>query len=138
MKQQRIYFNEISPLDSLIFWLSGYSSDPANPLMGGTKEALYDKDDSRMDAATGGYHPSGKPNSPFIYIDATNYGNTFTFSDVALTRPIPGGPYAAEVDSNGAFHNPGKFQILNAGLDEQWDTADDLSNFWKGTRGDQE
>lgn len=149
------YWNEISPLDSLIFWLSGYSSNPANPLTGGAKEALYDKDDSRMDAQTGGYHPAGKPNAPFIYIDASNYWtdlngdntfqpaelNTFTYSDIGNIVPlreIPGGPYYAERNAAGAFHNPGKFQILNAGLDEQWGTDDDLSNFWKGTRGDQE
>ncbi len=139
------YYNEISPLDSLIFWLSGYSSNPANPLTGGAKEALYDKDDSRMDAETGGYHPAGKPNAPFIYIDASNYGTIFTHSDIGTPvanrqREIPGGPYWAEARTPGGtdWHNPGKFQILNAGLDEQWGTDDDLSNFWKGTRGDQE
>jgi prepilin-type N-terminal cleavage/methylation domain-containing protein len=139
------YYNEISPLDSLIFWLSGYSSNPANPLTGGTKEALYDKDDSRMDAQTGGYYPAGKPNAPFIYIDASNYGTTFTHSDIGTpvanrVRGIPGGPYSSVPRTPGGtdWHNPGKFQILNAGLDEQWGTDDDLSNFWKGTRGDQE
>ncbi len=133
------FYNEISPLDSLLFWLGGYSSNPANPLQsGGVREKLYDEDASRVDPRSKAYHPSGKPNSPFIYIDASNYGQTFVHSDVAGVFEIPGGPYQAEVDSSGAFHNPGKFQILNAGLDEQWGTDDDLSNFWKGTRGDQE
>ena len=133
------FYNQISPLDSLLFWLGGYSSNPANPLQsGGVREKLYDEDASRVEKKSKAYHPAGKPNSPFIYIDSSNYGSTFQFSDFAGMIQIPGGPYAAEVDSSGAFHNPGKFQILNAGLDEQWGTDDDLSNFWKGTRGDQE
>ena len=142
------YWNAISPLDSLTFWLAGYTSNPANPLLaGGVKESLYDQDDSRYDAVTGAYYPAGKPNAPFIYIDASNYGlpaapTVFTYRDIdniEQKQPIPGGPYKAEQKkSGGPFYNPGKVQILNAGLDEQWDTDDDLSNFWKGTRGDQE
>jgi prepilin-type N-terminal cleavage/methylation domain-containing protein len=143
------FWNAISPLDSLTFWLAGYTSNPANPLrlLGGVKEALYDQDDSRYDAVTGAYYPAGKPNAPFIYIDASNYGlpaapTVFTYRDIdniVQSQPIPGGPYKAEQKNpGGPFYNPGKFQILNAGLDEQWGTDDDLSNFWKGTRGDQE
>ena len=143
------YWNAISPLDSLTFWLAGYTSNPSNPLLypGAVKESLYDQDDSRYDAVTGAYYPAGKPNSPFIYIDASSYGlpaapTVFTNRDhdnIVQIQPIPGGPYQAEQkNAGGPFYNPGKFQILNAGLDEQWGTDDDLSNFWKGTRGDQE
>ena len=134
------FYNEITPLDSLLFWLGGYTNNPTNPIFGGTREKLYDEDASRVSPNSGAYHPSGKSNSPFLYIDATNYGTTFTFSDFALTKPMPGGPYSSVPRTPGGtdWHNPGKFQILNAGLDEQWGTDDDLSNFWKGTRGDQE
>ena len=36
-----------------------------------------------------------------------------------------------------AGFNTDTFQILCNGIDETWNTEDDLSNFWKGTRGDQ-
>ena len=117
------------------------------------REKLYDEDASRVDPDTNAYYPAGKPNAPFIYIYAdqydvnANYRNivgyvltprTFSTYDKLNLEQIPGGPYDAEINPNGGYYNPDKFQILNAGLDEQWGTDDDLSNFWKGTRGDQE
>ena len=109
-----------SPENALVRWLRGYSSDPTDPFGAGRKK-MFDFDESRVTSADE-YHPSGKPNSPYRYIDAANY----------LSQ-------GAEVDASGNYHNPDTFQILCGGLDETFGgtgAADDLSNFWPGTRQD--
>jgi prepilin-type N-terminal cleavage/methylation domain-containing protein len=109
----------LSPVNSLLYWLEGYTGSPTQPLTGGNRKKLFDWDASRMDVSTGAYHPTGKPGSPYVYINSAKYGTAF-------------GVYQSV-----AGFSPDTFQILCAGLDEQWGTDDDLSNFWKGTRGDQ-
>jgi prepilin-type N-terminal cleavage/methylation domain-containing protein len=129
--------NGITPDAAIVAWLFGYNSNPSFPVLSANtvtsdnsspptitvagmpapRKLLYDFDRSRI-TSTYNYHPSGKPGSPFIYIDAANYGTTF-----------------GDYQSVSSF-NPDSFQILCAGLDEQWGTEDDLSNFWPGTRQD--
>ena len=99
---------------ALVFWLGGYSKDPTQPLAT-PRVKLFDFDQKRVTAGNQ-YIPADKPGSPYIYIDTSNYGNGL-----------------GEV----AGFNTDTFQILCAGIDEEWGTEDDLSNFWKGTRGDQ-
>ena len=103
-----------TPQTALHDWLQGYSKNPTSPRSSTPLVKLFEFDQNRMNANQ--YYPADKPGSPYIYIDASNYGNGL-----------------GEV----AGFNTDTFQILCAGLDEQWDTEDDLSNFWKGTRGDQ-
>jgi hypothetical protein len=92
------------------------------------------------------FHPRDKAQSPYIYIPSSLYNST---GSIAELDPV-----------TGSYYNLDTFQILCAGLDEVWhedrnengvldpgedfngneklDTSDDdLSNFWKGTRGDQ-
>lgn len=129
----------ITPDTAMVAWLWGFNTDPTSPVLPATnftsdggapptitvtgtpqgRKLLYDFDRSRI-TENYNYHPSGKPGSPFIYIDAANYGTTF-----GVYQSISG-------------FNPDSFQILCAGLDEQWGTGDDLSNFWPGTRQDYE
>lgn len=108
-----------TPLNSLVGWLGGYTKNPTDPLdlLGANipRVRIFEFDQNRVTAASQ-FHPREKTGSPYIYIDASNYGNGL-----------------GEV----AGFNTDTFQILCAGLDEQWGTDDDLSNFWKGTRGDQ-
>ena len=123
----------VSPNNALALWLTGFTGDPESPFLPtGNRKKLYDWDMSRVNSTTGEYHPSGKPGSPYIYIDSSVYGTPDGTS--------PGGYQAlAGADAGvaaGLFGNPGTFQILCAGLDEQWGTEDDLSNVWKGTRQD--
>jgi prepilin-type N-terminal cleavage/methylation domain-containing protein len=107
----------LSPSKALVVWLTGFTDDPANPLRPDSdRKRLFDFDKSRI--ANFQYSPSGKPGSPYIYIDRANYGTTFS------------GYTAAATD------NPDTFQILCAGRDEVWNTGDDLSNFWPSTRKD--
>ena len=136
----------IEPVSAITFYLSGYTKNPIQPLKpNNTRKPLFDFDKSRINIATGGYCPSGKPESPYIYIPSSQYAGS-----IAEINPV-----------TGTWYNPDTFQILCAGIDEVWlnedlnnndgldagedtngngeldQSDDDLSNFWKGTRGDQ-
>jgi len=125
----------LSPFNSLLYWLEGYTGSPTQPLTGGNRKKLFDWDASRLDVSTGAYHPTGKPGSPYVYIDAGNYryddDNNPVTPEILQPFTVGGNTYTADPNAN-----PGTFQILCAGLDEQWETEDDLSNFWKGNRQD--
>ena len=115
----------VKPHLAIEYFLSGYTSNPVRPLMPkANQKAIFEFDQSRIDAA-GMYHPSGKPNSPYIYIDKAHYGTSFP-------NLVGAQDYVSEPSGSSA-----SFQVLCAGQDEIWGTDDDLSNFWKGTRGDQ-
>ena len=119
-----------TPANSLVGWLGGYTKNPTDPLdlsgAGDPRVKIFEFDQNRVSNTAptiGQFHPREKPGSPYIYIDNTNYGTSVT---------IGANTYTAN-----ATDNPNTFQILCAGLDEEWNTEDDLSNFWKGTREDQ-
>ena len=117
----------LNPHNALHSWLGGYTGSPVSPLTGGNRKKLFDFDSARV--VSGLYAPSGKPGSPYIYIDSSRYG---TFS-----AGVPGSlTLGANRRTATEYFNPDTFQILCAGLDEQWGTEDDLSNFWPGTRQD--
>ena len=103
-----------TPQTALHDWLQGYSKNPTSPRSSTPLVKLFEFDQNRMNANQ--YYPADKPGSPYIYIDESNYDNG--------------------LDEVAGF-NTDTFQILCNGLDEEWGTEDDLSNFWKGTRGDQ-
>jgi hypothetical protein len=103
------------------------------------------------------YSPREKPNSPYIYVPASQY-KTLVYSASSLTipraqmepeKPLKEKPPTAPsawwftntmtIDpptTGQKFFNPDTFQILCAGRDEVFGTDDDLSNFWPGTRKD--
>ena len=138
----------LQPDNAISSWLKGFTDDPTNPLgllpaYGGgftvdpsaKRKKLFDFDQARLSTNTFRYAPREKPNSPYIYIPASQYA--------AVSPPNPpmsfsglSGSYAPEKDSTGAFFNADTFQILCAGRDEKFGTDDDLSNFWPGTRKD--
>jgi prepilin-type N-terminal cleavage/methylation domain-containing protein len=114
----------ITPQNALASWLGGYTLDPMSPLSPpASRRRLFDFDRTRLTGAT--YAPVNLTNSPYVYMDNTVYA-TGSF-------PIGTNTYTAEA-SGGVFFNADTFQILCAGLDQIWGTADDLSNFWRGTR----
>ena len=129
------WLSALSPLNAITVWLSGYTADPASPLLPLTsRKKLFDFDMSRVNQTTGAYTASGKPNSPYIYINSAYYGSIAsptTFSDGTNT-------YSAQVlpPVGTTFQNADTFQILSAGRDEIYGNDDDLSNFWPGTRKD--
>ena len=135
----------LQPLDAIAWWLKGYTQNPTSPLVPTTdRQKLYDFDQSRLAGLV--YHPSQKPESPYIYIDSTNYGTAWpatpvTYTVGSQTFTIPANAYTAQIDpSTGTFFNPDTFQILCAGRDGAFEVAgsndDDISNFWPGTRGE--
>lgn len=118
----------LTPHNAIHAWLRGYTASPVNPLTAGQRKKLFDFDESRVIA--GLYTPSEKPDSPFIYIDSSKYDT--------LSAGVPGSTTLGAIQRElNEYYNPDSFQILCAGQDEIWGTEDDLSNFWKGTRGDQ-
>jgi prepilin-type N-terminal cleavage/methylation domain-containing protein len=128
---------EVTPANSIVGWLTGYTDDPTNPVTGGKRNKLFDFDSSRVSA--GSYFPSGKQNSPYVYIKSgtgvtDGYGIIGTGTAgyaIGLSTYRP----EVQVTASGTqFFNPDSFQILCAGRDEQWNSDDDLSNFWPGTR----
>ncbi len=128
--------NATTPANAITLWLAGYSKNPTNPLVA-PRVRLFDFDQNRVTTSSQ-FHPREKPGSPYIYIDSANYrydhdSNPVT-PEVLQPFTINGNTYTADPNAN-----PDTFQILCAGLDESWGTNsdDDLSNFWKGTRGDQ-
>ena len=172
----------VTPDTAIVAWLFGYTTDPTFPVLGplssfslvagspGTitiganalqRKKLYDFDTSRLHNYQ--YHPSAKPNAPYIYIASSQYGlavpNTTRFSlnlaysgtnasELAApgTQFVPADPLPAKpsgypdawwfTNATGSQQpfNLDTFQILCAGRDEQFGTDDDLSNFWPGTR----
>ena len=142
-----------SPENALVRWLRGYSSDPVDPF-GGARKKIFDFDESRVTSADE-YHPTDKPSSPYIYINSDAYFLARTPTSYTL-RPYVQLRITEDANGNGVLDttaptedvngnteldceafNSDTFQILCAGQDETWGTEDDLSNFWKGTRGDQ-
>jgi prepilin-type N-terminal cleavage/methylation domain-containing protein len=122
----------LNPHNAIVAWLGGYSSQSNAPLTGAGRRKLFDFDQSRVSSSPSPlnfYSPSGKPNAPYIYIDASHYS---AFLYAGVPNNIPG----AERRIPSEFFNPDSFQILCAGRDETFGTDDDLSNFWPGTRRD--
>jgi prepilin-type N-terminal cleavage/methylation domain-containing protein len=117
----------ITPQNALASWLGGYTLDPTSPLLPqASRRKLFDFDQARV---AGGYAPAGRANSPYIYIDFSQYA-ALVVSGTVLT----GGTYAPQMRTATEFFNPDTFQILCAGQDGIWGNEDDLSNFWRGTR----
>ena len=126
----------LTPINALPAWLSGFTNNPLSPLVPGSdRTKLYDFDKSRISASNASYYPSGKSGSPYIYFDSNSYGTLgapTSFSDGTNTYVVQ-----IQILADGSppeVFNPGRFQILCAGRDEQWGTDDDMSNFWPGTR----
>jgi type II secretory pathway pseudopilin PulG len=154
---------------ALVPWLMGFADDPTNPIgQGGIpRNKLFDFDQSRISSLIENrsgltvtsytYFPSGKKNSPYVYIPGHQYrslfyespSNNYDFlkkygAQYMPPNPLPSKPSASTPDSwhftnttgNLSFFNNDTFQILCAGRDEEFGTDDDLSNFWRGTRRD--
>jgi prepilin-type N-terminal cleavage/methylation domain-containing protein len=180
---------QVTPANALVGWLGGYTNDPTRPVIGSAEDTnynlqldagedtnsnnvldplprrkLFDFDTSRVNTATSMYAPAGRPESPYIYISKTEYGNAwpssnFTYTLSGKTYTIYANTFRALMRTGSESFNNDTFQILCAGRDGVWsedhngngvlDTGedvngnnvldksdDDLSNFWPGTRKD--
>jgi prepilin-type N-terminal cleavage/methylation domain-containing protein len=107
-------WDPLTPENSFIGWLNGYSSDPMQPITGaGGRKRLYDFDQARVAPnliRPQFYHASGKPNARYEYIDNQNYDNAFftpTQSQFTSPAPLPlfVHVYPDRVLTNGATRN---------------------------------
>ena len=135
----------LNPANALVAWLSGYTNDPTKPLYpAASRQSRFSFDKSRLDSQQLIFYASGKQSSPYIYIQAAEYGNpwpssAYPYTVGTTTYTIPPNTYFAQPTtgkyvSGGPFANSDSFQILSAGQDETFGTDDDLSNFWPSTR----
>lgn len=110
-----------SPAEALVFWLSGFSPDPQYPLTGsGRKTPFFEFDPKRLvDLGDGhiGYVPRHHLQSPYVYFNHRTYSSD-SFKDPRSGRATGvARPYKNE---HGEFHNPESFQLLSAGLDDDY------------------
>ena len=129
----------LTPATALVAWLSGFTDDPTSPLRPpANRNKLFDFDQSRIASLT--YFPSGKSDSPYVYVNSSLYStNAYTGGSAGAMRQTYAGdatPFYNTGSETNDFFNADTFQILCAGRDEQFGTDDDLSNFWPGTRRD--
>lgn len=97
MNVDRSVLQKLDPSNALVFWLSGFSSDPTYPLTGaGDRSPFMDFEPDRMANPVNGfrrtatgttpnqpyvvaaeYYPAGEPTKqPYIYYNAASYANT--------------------------------------------------------------
>ncbi|MBM3955976.1 MAG: type II secretion system protein [Planctomycetes bacterium] len=76
---------QVTPFTAIYLFLSGYGDDPTNPFSGKPKK-LFDFDQSRVNTTNNQYAPREKPNSPYIYVPASQY-ETFVYSTSSFTTP---------------------------------------------------
>lgn len=129
---------------AIVVWLTGYTASPTDPIANANpslvRQKLFDFDQSRITGYQ--YAPSGKPSSPYLYINSAAYTslpydvvNTPTnFGAMRQSYAGDASPFTNVAAESNPWFNPDTFQILCAGRDETFGTDDDLSNFWPGTR----
>ncbi len=136
----------LDPAESLVFWLSGFTSDPARPLFGpGERSPFFAFDKARLlDRDNDGffeYYPRGSK-EPYIYLVHYNYITGFTWNEQTYHQPAPGAssqiinlpcprPYLARRDPTAQvnanyptiktnYAAADSFQIICAGLDGEF------------------
>ena len=120
----------LNPTNSLLFWLSGYTSDPERPLTPApSRKSMYDYDQLR--AKNYVYKAPYSLDTPYLFFDSGSYaaldGQTVNTDVGPVECQIPKYPGTTN------YMEPGRFIILAAGLDGEFYTPDDLSNAWTGT-----
>ncbi len=131
-------FNGLDPAEALVFWLRGFSSDPKRPITGaGDREPLYDFDQSRLsDADNDGYleyYPKDSPGQPYVYFNSSTYAQAYAATNQldklgekdAVKQNTYVRPYVRVTPPTTQEHfvDPEKFQIICAGLDQEFGTG---------------
>ena len=140
----------LNPTNSLLFWLSGYTSDPERPLTPApSRKSMYDYDQLRAKSYV--YKAPYSLDTPYLFFDSgifdskqpicppllsfqiTRDDNGDTVFGMTSENSLPDSvERLMKVYLNG-YLKQGKFIILAAGLDGEFYTPDDLSNAWTGT-----
>ena len=140
---------QLTPAETLVFWLRGFTADREHPLRSNmpmkpipnhpifaspnyvppAREAWFVFDESRLIDADGNgfpeYYPPGGMTRPYVYFDSRTY---FDFAtqivaqqvwDLSAIPPEIVKPYASD-QTNERFANPKQFQVISAGLDDNY------------------
>ena len=149
-------FASLDPSEALVFWLRGFTDDPANPLFGPVgvrpdtvqRTPIFEFDPTRLIDKDGDgfmeYYPRFASDLPYVYLAHYNYVGAFqqpslvcrTGVDTNAAFPCPR-PYLAKqnaeeiVDINQVndYAAAQKFQVLAAGLDNDFGIQQDNSNY---------
>lgn len=139
-------FNGLDPAEALVFWLGGFSKDPLHPVAGaGDRTAYYDFKKERLaDVDNDGYPEYYPPRvkAPYVYYNSNTYVNALAQSlkpagkypfgvkgpaDTSQVVPpyLQKKPAGTNVQTTkDLFVEPGKYQLICAGLDGVFTTAD--------------
>ncbi len=141
-----VYITSFDPGQSLVFWLVGFSNDPADPFDGhvarmrgkNLEKAFYAFDPDRLGTHTDEdgiwtvhYYPETVKNMnsdeanatggslSFLYFDKRAYDKSYDPNGPDGGGSLP--PFSAYQESGGTnpFYNPAGFQIISSGLDKQ-------------------
>jgi prepilin-type N-terminal cleavage/methylation domain-containing protein len=132
----------LTPYNALVAWLDGFTPNPVSPLEPRDERVRsYDFDRARITSDLR-YHPRKQADAPYVYISTQQYsasGATWPqeYLQYVQRMPVraPNGNISWTEPAMPLF-NDDTFQILNAGKDGVFNTDDDLSNFWPGTRAE--
>ena len=140
-----VYIDTFDPGQSLVFWLVGFSNDPADPFDGHVarmrgkdlEKAFYAFDPGRLGTRnedgvwTVHYYPETVKNMnsdeanatggslSFLYFDKRAYDKSYDPNGPDGGGSLPTFSAYRENDGTNPFYNPTSFQIISAGLDKQ-------------------
>ena len=140
-----VYITSFDPGQALVFWLVGFSNDPADPFDGhvarmrgkNLEKAFYAFDPGRLGSRnedgiwTVHYYPETvqSMNSDeavatggslsFLYFDKRAYNTLYDPNGSGGGGSLPTFSAYQENDGTNPFYNPAGFQIISAGLDKQ-------------------
>ena len=124
----------VSPGNSLLFWLSGYTGDPESPLLPPVnRRTAFDFDQVRSNATTGAYVDTSGLMMPYLYFDSASYvsidnNRQGTINDTGIGPPRFYIPREMVNGQPGDFLEKDRFIIYSAGLDGEYYTRDDVAN----------
>ncbi|PQO38162.1 type II secretion system protein [Blastopirellula marina] len=121
-------FNQIDPSEAFVIFLMGFSPDVERPLTGpGERKPLFEFDRSRLvDPDKDGWwsYKGRYSESEYVYFNSKTYDDGAASPSVASYAPQIGGgtarPYGTIVNGNFVWAAPKTYQILLAGLDDNF------------------
>jgi len=120
---------------SLVYWLQGFSPDKLYPFSGSNKVKLFEFDETRLRGNLGEqkYFPPGQE-LPYVYFQAGYYESAqYSESGAGTLRPYKRERTASDPAGDPQpYANHDSFQIISAGLDDQYGTTPNAGLFPKG------
>jgi prepilin-type N-terminal cleavage/methylation domain-containing protein len=119
--------------------LSMFSSEWSGGDLPEEKLVNTDGDESKKPlariAGSGLFEVKDEWDNPIAYVHRRDYEKTFAYVtfDTATGEPREGVVRARKNPETKGFYNPGKYQLISAGLDGEFGTDDDLGN-WPAAR----